>query len=69
MLTNSGVWNSEIRAVDELERILAIESKHALSGVPMTKEELVSCYGVKTGQVLHRLNQILPGCVEPAKPS
>jgi hypothetical protein len=68
MLTNSGVWNSEDRAVDELERILAIESKHALSGIPMTKDELVNCYGVKTGMALHKVDQLWPKYKKTEKP-
>jgi hypothetical protein len=61
ILTYSGVWKSEQRAVDELQRILAIEAKHALGGVPMTREQLVSCYGVKTGRALHKVERIWRG--------
>jgi hypothetical protein len=59
MLTNSGVCNTEEKAIANLERILSIESKHARSGVPMTKAELIDCYGLKTGAALHKLNGIL----------
>jgi hypothetical protein len=58
MLTNSGVCNSEEKAIAKLERILSIESRHAQSGMPMTRAESINCYGLKTGLALHKLNGI-----------
>jgi hypothetical protein len=59
MLTDSGVCKTEEKAIAKLERILSIESRHARSGVPMTKAESIDCYGLKTGAALHKLNRIL----------
>jgi hypothetical protein len=59
MLTDSEVCNSEEAAIAKSERVLSIESRHAQSGVRMTKAELIDCYGLKTGAALHKLNAIL----------
>jgi hypothetical protein len=50
VLTGAIARGSAERATNELERKLAIMCKHAISGVPMTREERVDCSCGKKGE-------------------